>query len=174
VYQLAHFVAGRFVSCAFVVFASQEYSAAHNLKLLLRLTLGKSSMEIISVVEKNWEELKAIRLASLKDSPEAFSASYKTALNFDASQWKIRASGKDGYKFFIAKNCGQLVGIVGGFYKTGEYELISMWVSPNQRNNGIAKVLVNAVIQHAKELEKDVIFLEVLSSNLPACRLYKE
>jgi ribosomal protein S18 acetylase RimI-like enzyme len=131
-------------------------------------------MEIVSVVEENWEELKAIRLASLKASPEAFSASYETALGFDESQWKIRASGKEGYKFFIAKNCGQLAGIVGGFYKTGEYELISMWVSPGQRNNGIAKVLINAIVQHAKELEKDFIFLEVLSSNLHACRLYKE
>ena len=109
-------------------------------------------MEIISVVEENWEELKAIRLASLKDSPVAFSASYEAALDFDESQWKIRASGKEGYKFFIAKNCGQLAGIVGGFYKTGEYELISMWVSPSQRNNGIAKVLINAIVQHAKSL----------------------
>lgn len=131
-------------------------------------------MDIISVAEKDWQELKAVRLASLKESPEAFSASYETALGFDESQWKSRASGNEGCKFFIAKDVAQLVGMVGGFYKTGEYELISMWVSPGQRNNGIAKVLVNKVVQHAKELEKDSIFLEVLSNNLPACRLYKE
>lgn len=131
-------------------------------------------MEIISVGETNWEELKAIRLASLKESPDAFSASYEAALNFSESAWRARASGREGCNFFIAKIDSQSVGVIGGFHKTGQYELISMWVSPSQRGGGVAQLLVNRVIQHAKELNHSSIFLEVSSDNISACRLYEK
>lgn len=131
-------------------------------------------MEIISVVESNWEELKTIRLASLKESPKAFSASYEAALNRSESEWKARASGREGCNFFIAKIGSQSVGIIGGVHKTGQYELVSMWVSPDQRGLGIAKLLINRVIQDAKELNQSSIFLEVSSNNISACRLYEK
>lgn len=131
-------------------------------------------MEIISVVETNWKELKAIRLASLKESPDAFSASYEAALNFSESEWRARASGNEGRNFFIAKIGSQSVGIIGGVHKTGQYELISLWVSPSERGLGIAKLLIDRVIQHAKELNQCSIFLEVSSNNISACRLYEK
>jgi len=131
-------------------------------------------MEIISVIETNWQELKAIRLASLKESPNAFSVSYESALNRSESEWRARASGVEGHYFFIAKIGSQSVGIIGGFYKTSQYELISMWVSPSQRGLGIAKSLINRVIQHAKELNQVSIFLEVSPANISACKLYEK
>ncbi len=131
-------------------------------------------MEIISVSEENWQELKALRLESLKESPEAFSASYEVALSFSESQWRNRASDNEACKFFIAEVGSVLVGIVGGFYQTGEYELISLWVSPSYRKTGVAKKLLCATIEHAKYLGKNHIFLEVLSNNVPACELYKQ
>ena len=131
-------------------------------------------MEIISVNETNWEELKAIRLAALKESPEAFSVSYEAALNRSESEWKARASGSEGCNFFIAKIGSQSVGIIGGFHKTDQYKLISMWVSPSQRGLGVAKLLINRVIKHAKKLNQDSICLEVSSNNVTACRLYEK
>ena len=131
-------------------------------------------MEILSVSEKNWEELKTVRLASLRESPEAFSASYEVASGLSEAQWKSRASGKEGCSYYIAKNESSLIGIIGGSYKTGEYELISLWVSPSQRENGIAKMLVYKIVQHAKNLKRSHIFLEVLSSNFTACKLYEQ
>lgn len=131
-------------------------------------------MEIISVIESNWEELKSIRLAALKDSPNAFSASYEVALGFSEEEWRSRARGTDGRHFFIAKNGLVSIGVIGGLYKTGEYEVISLWVSPEQRGNGVAKMLINSVIQHAKALNKSSIFLEVDANNISACKLYEK
>ncbi len=131
-------------------------------------------MNVVAINESNWEELKAIRLKSLKESPEAFSASYSVVLNFSEEEWRSRASGSSGGKFFIAKKGLESVGIIGGFYKTGEYELVSMWVSPIERGRGIAKLLIHSVAQHAKQLGYNSIFLEVKSENIAAFKLYEK
>ena len=48
-----------------------------------------------------------------------------------------------------------------------------MWVSPSERGQGIAKLLIKKVISHAKELGFSSIFLEVRTTNISACKLYE-
>ena len=60
-------------------------------------------MNIVAITENNWEELKAIRLASLQESPEAFSASYSAALKFSEAEWRSRVSGNLGCIFLLRK-----------------------------------------------------------------------
>jgi ribosomal protein S18 acetylase RimI-like enzyme len=129
---------------------------------------------IVQVTEEHWEELKIIRLASLKDSPEAFAVRFETASNYSEADWRKRSSGKEGATFFIKKLENQPVGIISGIQRDDDYELVSLWVSPEQRSNGIAKCLIEKIIEHAKIIGKVSIFLEVSKTNFSARTLYKK
>jgi ribosomal protein S18 acetylase RimI-like enzyme len=129
---------------------------------------------IVQVTEEYWEELKYIRLASLKDSPEAFAVTFEAVSNYSETDWRNRSAGKGGATFFIKKLENQPVGIIGGIQRDDDYELVSLWVSPEQRSNGIAKCLIEKIIEHAKSTGKVSIFLEVSKTNFSARTLYKK
>jgi ribosomal protein S18 acetylase RimI-like enzyme len=129
---------------------------------------------IIQITEEHWEELKYIRLASLRDSPKAFAVTFEAASNYSETDWRNRSAGKGGATFFIKKLENQPVGIIGGIQRDDDYELISLWVSPEQRGNGIAKSLIEKIIEHAKTIGKASIFLEVSKTNFSARTLYEK
>ncbi len=128
---------------------------------------------IIQITEEHWQELKSIRLASLKDSPDAFAVTFEAASNYSETDWKNRSAGK-GVTFFIKKLENQPVGIIGGIQRDDDYEMISLWVSPEQRGNGIAKLLIEKIIEHAKTIGIYSIFLEVSKINFSAYTLYEK
>ncbi|OGC90391.1 MAG: ribosomal-protein-alanine N-acetyltransferase [candidate division Zixibacteria bacterium RBG_16_53_22] len=55
----------------------------------------------------------------------------------------------------------------------GEMQIGNFAVAPDHRGRGIAKLLMNRILEIAKERECDLIFLEVRESNQPARSLYE-
>jgi hypothetical protein len=49
-------------------------------------------MYIVAITENDWEDLKEIRLSSLRESPKAFGVSYNEASYYTPEDWKLRAS----------------------------------------------------------------------------------
>ena len=131
-------------------------------------------MNIVAITEEHWEDLRNIRLASLKDSPVAFGLSYEEAISFSSENWKLRASGHEGPRFLILYNDSKPVGLVGGVFANGEYELIAMWVSPEYRSSGAGFKLVEALKKHALSESHCDISLRVSPDNKPACHLYEK
>ena len=131
-------------------------------------------MKIVVLTETGWEDLKEIRLSSLKESPEAFGLSYREAREYTAEEWMHRASGKRGPRFILAYVGKAAAGIIGGVLTNGEYELISMWVSPKFRRNGVGSRLVDALKEYAAEQGHSEIILRVSASNISACQLYSK
>ncbi|WP_237055820.1 GNAT family N-acetyltransferase [Microbulbifer sediminum] len=129
-------------------------------------------MNIVPVTETDWESLKNIRLESLLDSPGAFGITYQEAKEISKDKWKSIASGKSGLSFFIARSDKENVGLVGGVRITGEYELVSMWVRPEKRNNGIGGKLIKELLGHAKSQGFTTVILNVSSENKEAYELY--
>ncbi len=120
----------------------------------------------------DWEKLKAIRLASLQESPDAFGWSYALAAKLTDDEWKQRAAGLTYPKFFLALENEKPVGIIGCVIVQQEYGLISMWVEPASRNLGIGKQLIDELFLLAKESGYNKISLMVAPENKSACRLY--
>lgn len=60
--------------------------------------------------EDDWEILKTVRLAALKDSPTSFGLSYVTAAAYSEQQWRDRASHQTQPQFLVAMEQGQVVG----------------------------------------------------------------
>jgi len=129
-------------------------------------------MNIVAITENDWEDLKEIRLSSLKESPEAFGVSYHEASNYAPEDWKLRASENVGPRFILAYKGEMPIGLIGGIFANNEYELISMWVSPIYRRNRLGIQLVNALKGYAAEQGHSEIMLRVSPTNKSACHLY--
>ena len=130
------------------------------------------TMNIVPITERNWHSLKAVRLESLIDSPDAFGLTYQDAKEISKVKWQSIASGKEGLKFFLARSGGEIVGLVGGFHIAEEYELVSMWVRPEKRNNGIGGQLIKELLNHAKSQGSGTVALHVSLDNKVARKLY--
>ncbi|TMJ36877.1 MAG: GNAT family N-acetyltransferase [Alphaproteobacteria bacterium] len=119
-----------------------------------------------------WQLKRDLRLAALQDSPWAFASSYD--LEIHRSEDERRAWPRDGV-YFAAFHERQAVGIAGSWMRAGEPQvthLISMWVAPDVRGAGIARLLTEAVVGWAREREATRLELEVAAGNDAAMCAY--
>lgn len=141
--------------------------------------------------------LRAVRLAALADSPDAFSATLAQAAALSPEEWERRAqvgSAGDLLTTFLAVERepadaagehaaadaadGAVVGLVGGFRRDDvvdrvAVELVSMWTAPAARGAGVGLALVDAVVAWATEIGAGEVGLWVVRGNEPARRLYE-
>jgi len=137
-------------------------------------------MVVVRRVEpRDAEVLKRVRLAALRDTPSAFGSTYEREVRFGEAEWESRArasaEGSDRSTFF-AEVDGEVVGLVGGFRALSGAErvdLVSMWVAPEMRRRGIARLLVSAVIDLAMETSAREVALWVTRGNTAAESLYQ-
>lgn len=122
----------------------------------------------------DWAALKALRLAALRDAPTAFGVRLDTASAYTEAQWRERASGVAGPRFWLAWDGQEPVGLAGGGIDAmGRYNLIAMWVAPAARGSSVAAQLVAAVLAQALADGHARVVLDVAPDNLPACALYR-
>ncbi|QNM97435.1 GNAT family N-acetyltransferase [Chitinimonas koreensis] len=129
-------------------------------------------MHIRPTTFDDWPALKAIRLASLLDAPEAFSLSHAEAAAFDDAQWQARAAGETPPRYFLAWDGPRPIGLAGGVAVDDGHELISMWIEPAARGGGAGRALVAAVAERAAALGAGRLVLGVLPANARACGFY--
>ena len=123
--------------------------------------------------EEDWEILKTVRLESLLDSPNVFSATYDTAEKYSESQWRDRAAHRTQYQYILAIEGARAVGIIGGTQNPAlEFNVVAMWVNPEFRGKGIADLLVSAMKEFAMSKGHSRIVLSVSPHNSRAVRFY--
>ena len=134
-------------------------------------------MIIRPTTQEDWRDLKAIRLAALRDAPTAFGVSYDAAAQYTDEQWQARAAGSDRARYLLALADSQAgaeaIGIVAGVVNDDEYHLIAMWVHPAHRGGGIAARLVAALKERALAQGHRRIVLDVAPDNTAAANLYR-
>jgi GNAT superfamily N-acetyltransferase len=120
--------------------------------------------------------LRAIRLRSLRDAPEAFASRFEDAASRPPESWTQQL---EDLATFVAVSEGRDVGMVRGAppgagpgAKPDMAALISMWVAPEARGKGVGDALVQAVIDWARALGCARLRLEVVDDNAPAVALY--
>lgn len=124
-------------------------------------------------VEEDWEILKTVRLESLLDRPDVFSATYDTAEKYSQSQWRDRASHKTQYQYILAIQATRAIGIIGGTQNPAlEFNVVAMWVNPEFRGKGIADLLISAIKNLAISKGHSRIVLSVSPNNSRAVSLY--
>jgi RimJ/RimL family protein N-acetyltransferase len=116
---------------------------------------------------------RELRLAALKNSPEAFGSTFERE-SIEPLTWFRGRLGKG--PVFGAFRLSELVGTAGFVQREGEKEqhkglLWGMYVRADARNAGIGRRLIEAVIDYARH-HVELIQLSVISDNERARRLY--
>lgn len=109
-------------------------------------------IEVRRVTPRDWRELRAVRLAALRDAPYAFASTYEHESAFGDQWWQDRTAAR---AWFLAWRDGGPVGIVAGQTDhgapDGERHIVSMWVDPAVRGTGTADALMAAVTGWARQ-----------------------
>jgi GNAT superfamily N-acetyltransferase len=121
----------------------------------------------------DWEDLRAIRLEALADTPDAYGSTYEESVRWSDAQWKNAASTR---LYYLAARDGRVVGMVSGGSNDGypgTRWLYGMYVTPIERGTGTADRLVRSIEEWAKNHGVDEIYLHVTSS-VPRARAFYE
>ena len=131
------------------------------------------------ITPRNAFVFKAVRLRALQDAPHAFGSTYARESLFPDSEWIARAERMNGVGGigFLAMDSDTPCGIVGSFLDQNDprtAHLISMWTAPTHRQQGIGRLLVNAILDWARRRAVTTLRLMVTSNNESAMRFYEQ
>lgn len=118
------------------------------------------------------ERLRSIRLRALADAPDAFGTTWNEASGEPPESWERQLRQMATY---VATAAGRDIGLARGAPHDSAIDsgyLISMWVDPKVRRQGIAARLIDAVVVWARAENLKRLVLDVAESNLPALALY--
>ncbi len=76
-------------------------------------------------------------------------------------------------KYIVAKVSDEIVGFAGIIILPDDVEITNIVTKKTERKKGIGKLLLDKLIEMAKETKKETISLEVNEINIPAINLYK-
>lgn len=116
--------------------------------------------------------LRHIRLRALADAPDAFGSTYAEASAHPLEIWRQQLQE---IATFVAVNDGEDVGLVRCASDEQQHDtawLISMWVAPEARGQGVGNALIDAVIEYARSSGASRLLLDVADHNQQAIALY--
>lgn len=125
------------------------------------------------------ELYKNVRLASLRDSPEAFGSRYEDAILRTDASWEEQADssaqGGDRATFVVVEDA-KPVGL-SALYRDDQDsevgELIQMWIAPELRGGSVATALLDELFAWAAASGFHRVKAEVEVGNLRALRFYR-
>jgi len=114
------------------------------------------------------DRLKRIRIAALRDAPQAFGTTLQVAQGWSDDVWRQQV--KD-LPTFVATDVGIARGVADG--SSTNARLVSMWVSPTARGLRVGERLVEAVAAWARDAGFKRLLLNVADDNWAAIALYE-
>jgi RimJ/RimL family protein N-acetyltransferase len=125
--------------------------------------------------------LLQLRLRALKEHPTAFGSSYEETLRHTVDEWTARAdrgSGAGDEAIFVADAGGEPVGMTGirrGTSLKGSHaaDVWGVYVRPEWRGHGLARRLVDACADWARDRGVHIVRLTVVTDNAGAARCYQ-
>ena len=124
------------------------------------------------VTPEDWQTLRDVRLAALREAPYAFGSSYTREAPFTEEQWRGRISDRSvTYLAYLPEN-PEPAGLAGVYVQDGVADVVSMWVRPSARGHRVGETLIEATADWAKARDHAWLLLWVTESNTPARKLY--
>jgi len=120
-----------------------------------------------------------VRLRALKDSPDAFGATYESAMKRTEDSWReqvlqsANGSLRNTVFAFDGRHC---IGIASLYREKDakEGEILQMWVAPEFRGTGTASKLVSELLQWADAAGIQAVGLTVTTANNRARKFYEK
>ena len=116
---------------------------------------------------------------ALLDAPYAFAATYADAVQRPSDEWAERASAASSggsQAIFVAMAEDDPLGMVGAYTPDDEprtRHVVSLWVEPAFRGQGLGRRLVETVVAWASAAGAERTMLWVAETNVPAVELYE-
>lgn len=123
--------------------------------------------------------LRATRLRAIGDAPKAFAVSLaetKAETDEGWTAWATLSSAGHTHVMYVAEDGGKWIGMAGGMLDTsrpGAGELISMWVDPTYRGQGVGQRLVAQIAHWTRLRGLSCLELWVTENNRSAIALYE-
>lgn len=134
-------------------------------------------MKIRRLVVGDESVLRGIRLRALADTPSAYGSSFEDEIALTEADWRIRLARADAATFVSVDDERAAIGLVIGmidddFANVGW--LLSMWVEPTKRGNGVAGQLIDEVVAWSQVQKCTSLLLQVTEGNTSAERTYEK
>jgi ribosomal protein S18 acetylase RimI-like enzyme len=144
-------------------------------------THSETKAKVLTLPTSAWKEYKELRLAALKNEPQAFGSSYERESAYPDEEWqeRLKEAAEGKRHIFFARLDEKLVGMVAGGrdYEESNSNVAYIWglyIDASLRRKGIAKLLMSKVLE---ELSKDrgiqTIRLEANVEQESAVKLYE-
>ncbi len=136
-------------------------------------------MKIRKITALDAVQFRSIRLQALQQAPEAFGMSYEEYLPKPLDEISQSISSSSGFILACEKD-GRFVGIVGlqperGIKRQHIGLIWGVYLEPESRGSGIAKALLNEVIDEARRMKTiSILQLAVGGTNPRAQRFYEK
>jgi GNAT superfamily N-acetyltransferase len=124
---------------------------------------------------EDWAEVRKVRVRALTDAPFAFESRWDEEKDLPEAFWRARLE-RDNAATFLAVREHKAVGLVTGLVDAENPErvdLVSMWVAPEVRRQGLGRELIASVVRWAHEQGASFIELWVTETNHLARTLYE-
>lgn len=124
----------------------------------------------------DWQRLRDVRLRALATDPDAFLETVEDARTFPDERWRQRAQPSEHRVTFVDERDGVFDAMVSAFLDDDAHtvHLVGMWVAPDLRGRGVARELVEQIIQWSRRHGRVRVVLSVEGGNPRAARLYEK
>ena len=119
----------------------------------------------------DWAAFAALRLAALTEAPDAFGSTLAEWRDASEQRWRNRVAVAP--LNLVASLDGSDVGMLSGIEEIpGTVEVISVWVAPGARGQGVGDAMLEALLAWADDRDAQRVVLTVTEDNAAAQRLY--
>ena len=126
---------------------------------------------VTRLTESDWQLFAGVRLRALTDSLGADDPQYRQESSFTAAQWRRRLRD---HAQFAALLGDRPVGLIGAQQENAEtVYLYSLWLDPAARGHGLARPLVAAAVDWARDRRARTVTLRVAANNTVARGVYE-
>ena len=124
----------------------------------------------------DWQSLRDVRLRALASDPEAFLETVENARAYSDERWRERARPSERSVTFVSERAGRFDAMVSAFAGDDAETayLVAMWAAPELRGRGVARELVEQILDWSRAHGRSRVVLSVERLNDRAARLYEK
>jgi RimJ/RimL family protein N-acetyltransferase len=130
-----------------------------------------ATARVARLTEADWRVFAGVRLRALTDSLGENDPQYQQEVAFTAAQWRRRLRDHAQFAVLIGN---RPVGLIGAQLESAEtVYLYSLWLDPTARGRGLARPLVAAAVDWARDRRARTVTLRVEADNTVARSVYE-
>jgi ribosomal protein S18 acetylase RimI-like enzyme len=130
-----------------------------------------ATARVARLTESDWRLFAGVRLRALTDSLGQDDAQYQQEVTFTAARWRRRLRD---HAHFAALIGDRPVGLIGAQLENVDtVYLYSLWLDPAARGQGLARALVAAAVDWARDRRARTVTLRVAADNAVARGVYE-